>query len=116
MKHAGFIILLLCFQISLPAQYSIQVKVDSMRTKKAYLFDYVGMNSKSGGLGKSSTRWFSFSFTLPANAHPGMYRVVVGPEQFWDLIFNREQIRMRTHFSAIIDSLKGSRIQRESIA
>jgi thiol-disulfide isomerase/thioredoxin len=105
MKHAGFVILLLCFQISLPAQYSIQVKVDSMRTKKAYLFDYVGINRNLVDSAKAAPDG-SFSFNLPANAHPGMYRIVVGPEQFWDIIFNREQIRMRTHFSAIIDSLK----------
>lgn len=105
MKQAGIILLFLFIQISLPAQYSIQVKVDSMPTKKAYLFEYVGLNRNLTDSAKASPDG-SFSFNLPANAHPGMYRIVVGPEQFWDIIFNREQIRMRTHFSSIIDSLK----------
>ncbi len=105
MKKAGIILLFLLVQISLPAQYTIQVKVDSMPTKKAFLFEYVGLNRNMVDSAKTSPDG-SFSFTLPAAAHPGMYRIVVGPEQFWDIIFNREQIRMRTHFSAIIDSLK----------
>lgn len=105
MKKTGTILLFICFQISLLAQYSIQVKVDSMPTKKAYLFDYVGINRNLVDSAKASSDG-SFSFTLPANAHPGMYRIVVGPEQFWDIIFNKEQIRMRTRFSSIIDSLK----------
>ena len=105
MKQAGLILLFICFQISLPAQYSIQVKVDSMPVKKAYLFDYLGINRSMVDSAKASADG-SFTFTLPANAHPGMYRVVVGPQQFWDIIFNREPIRMRTHYSSIIDSLK----------
>ncbi len=105
MKQAGILLLFLIFQISLPAQYSIQVRVDSMPTKKAYLFDYVGMNRNMVDSAKAAADG-SFSFTLPAKAHPGLYRIVVGPEQFWDIIFNREQIRMRTSFSSIIDSLK----------
>ncbi len=105
MKKAGIILLFICFQISLPAQYTIQVKVDSMPTKKAYLFDYVGINRNIVDSARTAVDG-SFSFTLPATAHPGMYRIVVGPEQFWDIIFNKEQIRMRTHFSSILDSLK----------
>jgi thiol-disulfide isomerase/thioredoxin len=105
MKQAGIILLFIFFQVSLPAQYSIRVTVDSMPVKKAYLFDYVGVNRNMVDSAKASADG-SFTFTLPANAHPGMYRIVVGPEQFWDIIFNKEQIRMRTHFSSIIDSLK----------
>jgi thiol-disulfide isomerase/thioredoxin len=105
MKKAGIILIFICFQYSLHAQYSIQVKVDSMPTKKAFLFDYVGINRKMVDSAKASADG-NFVFTLPANAHPGMYRIVVGPQQFWDIIFNREQIRMRTHFASIIDSLK----------
>jgi len=105
MKKAITILLLICCKISLNAQYTIQVKVDSMPTKKAYLFDYNGINRNLVDSAKTSADGV-FTFNMPAGAHSGMYRIVVGPEQFWDLIFNREQIRMRTHFSAIIDSLK----------
>lgn len=105
MKQIGLILILLGLQISLHAQYSIQVRVDSMPVKKAYLFDYLGVNRNMVDSAKASPEG-QFTFNLPADAHPGMYRIVVGPEQFWDVIFNKENIRMRTHFSAILDSLK----------
>lgn len=105
MKQAGLLLLFICLRISLSAQYSIQVKVDSMPTGKAYLFEYMGINRQMVDSARATSDG-SFSFILPANAHPGMYRIVVGPEQFWDILFNREQIRMRTHFSSVIDSLK----------
>ena len=105
MKRTGIVLLLLWFGFNLPAQYTIQVKVDSMPTKKAYLFDYRGINRNLVDSAKTAPDG-SFTFTLPASAHPGMYRIVVGPEQFWDIIFNRETIRMRTRFNSILDSLK----------
>ena len=105
MKKAGILLILIWLQLGAFAQYAIQVKVDSMPTRKAYLLDYLGINRKIVDSAKVAPDG-SFAFTLPANAHPGMYRIVVGPEQFWDIIFNREQIRMRTHFSAVVDSLK----------
>jgi thiol-disulfide isomerase/thioredoxin len=105
MRKAGLLFLLVLLKLQLPAQYSIRVKVDSMPTRKAYLFEYVGMKNNMLDSAKVAPDG-SFSFTLAATAHPGLYRIVVGPEQFWDFIFNREQIRMQTHFNAIIDSLK----------
>ena len=105
MRKAGLLFLLITLQLQLPAQYSIRVKVDSMPTRKAYLFEYIGMKNNMLDSARVSPDG-AFSFTLPATAHPGLYRIVVGPEQFWDIIFNREQIRMQTHFNSIIDSLK----------
>ncbi len=76
-----------------------------MPTRKAYLFEYIGMKNNMIDSARVAPDG-AFSFTLPATAHPGLYRIVVGPEQFWDVIFNREQIRIQTHFNFIIDSLK----------
>jgi hypothetical protein len=89
----------------LQAQYAIQVRVDSAQTRKAFLLDFVGMKNNLVDSAKISQDG-NFSFTLPATAHPGMYRIVVGPNSFWDIIFNREQIRMKTHAAAIQDSLR----------
>jgi len=105
MKRSGLLLLLITLCLQLPAQYTIRVKVDSMPTRKAYLFEYIGIRTDMLDSARVDASG-SFSFTLPAGAHPGLYRVVVGPEQFWDFIFNREQVRMQTHFNAIIDSLK----------
>lgn len=105
MRKAGILIILFFIQLQLPAQYAIRIQVDSIPTRKAYLFEYIGMKTQMLDSAKVSSDG-SFAFSLPSTAHPGLYRIVVGPEQFWDFIFNREQIRMRTDFNAIIDSLK----------
>jgi len=105
MKKAGILFLFLCLCLTLTAQYTIQVKVDSMPIKRAYLFDYVGNDRNMADSAKALPDG-SFVFHLPADAHPGMYRIVVGPQQFWDIIFNKESIRMKTCYTAILDSLK----------
>lgn len=103
LKSALIAVLLLQGGIAF-AQYPISVEVKSMATSKAYLYEYVGVKTRmvdsvqvaAGG---------RFQFVLPPSAHPGMYRIVVGPNQYWDFVFNREGLQMKTHFQAILDSL-----------
>jgi len=105
MRKAGSLLLFLILYLQSPAQYSVRIQVDSIPTRKAYLFEYIGMKTNMIDSARIAPDG-SFAFSLPQSAHPGLYRIVVGPDQFWDFIFNREQIRMKTSFNAIIDSLK----------
>ena len=105
-------LLIFLFLLVRPAisQYTIRVQVDSIPTTRAFLFEFVGVkpqmvDSARVGVGGK------FSFSLGPQAHPGMYRIVVGPNNFWDIIFNREEVEMRTHFAAPLDSLKILRSQ-----
>ena len=101
-------LLLILFSFSLVqfslAQYSINVQVDSMPTSKAYLYEFKGTrtnmidSARVSGPGR-------VEFKLPADAHPGLYRIVVGPNNFWDFIFNRENVRLKTHYASPVDSL-----------
>lgn len=105
MKRFLMLLLLSSFLINGQTQYLIQVKVDSVPHRKAFLLDFVGLKNNlvdSANIASDG----SFAFTLPETSHPGLYRIVVGPNTFWDIIFNREQIRIQTHFGAVIDSLK----------
>ncbi len=45
-------------------------------------------------------------FSFSQDAHPGLYRIVVGPNNFWDFIFNKENIKLKTHYATPLDSLK----------
>ncbi|MFO7617300.1 MAG: thioredoxin-like domain-containing protein [Bacteroidales bacterium] len=104
-KRLILLFLLAAFLMEGQAQYPIQVKVDSVPHRKAFLLDFVGLKNNlvdSAAIAPDGT----FSFTLPKTAHPGLYRIVVGPNTFWDVIFNREKIRVHTHYGAVIDSLK----------
>lgn len=87
-------------------QYTIRIQVDSMLTSKAYLYEFIG--DKTGGMIDSvhTTHPGQINFLLPADAHPGMYRVVMGPRTWLDFIFNKENIVLHTNFNAPVDNLK----------
>lgn len=76
-----------------------------MPTSKAYLYEFRGDKTIMLDSARTSTPG-NILFTLPKDAHPGLYRIVVGPNNFWDIIFNRENIRLRTHYASVLDSLK----------
>jgi len=88
------------------AQYTIQIQVDSMITSKAYLYEFVG--DRTGEMVDSvhTERTGQINFLLSADAHPGMYRVVMGPRTWLDFIFNKENINLHTNFNAPVDNLK----------
>ncbi len=91
---------------SATGQYSIHIQVDSMPTSRAYLYEFVG--DRTGEIVDSvhTTQAGHVMFELPANAHPGMYRMVMGPRTWLDFIFNKEDIVLHTHFNTPVDSLK----------
>ena len=105
MKRLLFLLLSIFLVSTLSAQYVIKVQVDSMPTSKAYLYEFLGAKTKMLDSARTSIPG-KIQFTLPENSHPGLYRIVVGPNNYWDFIFNKENIRLRTHFAAPLDSLK----------
>jgi len=87
-------------------QYTIQIQVDSMQTSRAYLYEFIGdMTGKIVDSVHTSSPG-QVNFSLPSDAHPGMYRVVMGPRTWLDFIFNKENIILYTNFTAPVDSLK----------
>ncbi len=76
-----------------------------MPTNRAFLYEFLGEKTKM----VDSVRAVSpgkIQFNLPKNTHPGLYRIVVGPNNFCDIIFNNEDIKLRTHYATPLDSLK----------
>lgn len=97
--------LLLAPVVIMMAQYSIRIQVDSMPNRKAFLLEFIGVNTQLVDSARVEADG-RFQFLLPENAHPGMYRIVVGPNNFWDILFNREPVELRTHYASLVDSLK----------
>ena len=105
MKSLIAILLSFSFLTPLSAQYTLKVQVDSMPTSKAYLYEYLGTRTKMIDSARTTSPG-NIKFELPEETHPGLYRIVVGPNNFWDIIFNKEDIILKTHYSAPLDSLK----------
>ncbi len=76
-----------------------------MPTNRAYLYEFRGTQTQMLDSVRTTIPG-NVKFSLPPDAHPGLYRIVVGPNNFWDFIFNKENIRMRTHYASPRDSLK----------
>lgn len=91
---------------SAQGQYTIQIQVDSMLTSKAYLYEFIG--DRTGDVIDSvhTQQPGQVNFSLSADAHPGMYRVVMGPRTWLDFIFNKENIVLHTSFNSPVDNLK----------
>lgn len=88
------------------AQYAIDVRVKGMQTTKAFLLEFLGTNPVNLIDSAQVTEGDRIHFSLPENAHPGMYRLVMGRQTWLDFIFNSEDIDLVTDFSAPVDSLQ----------
>ncbi|MCD6346031.1 MAG: redoxin domain-containing protein [Bacteroidales bacterium] len=88
------------------AQYKIHVRIDSIPTPKAYLFEFVGTQTHDLIDSARVDMLGQIDFTLPDTTHPGMYRIVMGPRTWLDFVFNHENVSLRTNFNAPADSLK----------
>ncbi|MBT3242774.1 MAG: redoxin domain-containing protein [Bacteroidetes bacterium] len=94
------------FSFSGLSQYTVELRVDSMPTPKAYLLDFRGLQPKNMLDSVNVKIPGQINFILPEEAHPGMYRIVMGPRTWLDFIFNRENIQLHTHFAKPDDSLR----------
>jgi len=104
-KYMMLVILIIASSSLLHAQFSIKISVESMRTSRAYLLEYVGTSTEI--IDSTTTKIpGQVEFVLPENAHTGMYRLVVGPQQFLDFVFNQENVELTTNYNAPRDSLK----------
>lgn len=104
-KYLLLAIIFLASSNIINGQFSIKVNIEAMRTSRAYLLEYIGTSSEIIDSTKTSIPG-QVEFSLPANAHAGMYRIVIGPQQFLDFVFNKENIELKTNYNATHDSLK----------
>jgi len=105
MKKSLFLFAINFLFLPLFAQYQIQLQVDSMPSQRAFLFEFRG--TKTLMVDSTRTRVPGLvEFSLKQDAHPGLYRIVVGPNTWQDFIFNNENIKLRNHYGAMMDSLK----------
>ncbi len=88
------------------SQYTVMVKVESMPTSKAYLYEFVGAQASNMLDSIKPVTPGLIEFSFPADAHTGMYRLVFGPNTWLDFVFNKENISLKTDFNSPVDSLK----------
>ncbi|MCD6333583.1 MAG: DUF5106 domain-containing protein, partial [Bacteroidales bacterium] len=92
--------------LTVQAQYPVRIRVNGMPNKRAFLLEYSGIKTHVIDSAQVQLPGGLITFVLPPSAHPGMYRVVVGPNTYWDFIFNREPVELQTSYHSVLDSLK----------
>lgn len=98
-----FLPLLACSQ-----SFTLKGKIAEFPGNKITIHDFYGNENRMiDSVNVSSDGSFTFSF--PAWAATGMYRLRWGKNQFMDVIFNAENVEFKTHNLAVIDSLVFSR-------
>jgi len=106
MKNFYFAIVAFFFSISLFSQstYYLKGSLHGMLPKKVYLLNYFGVKKNildSVSVDKNG----QFRFEFPQNASVGMYSVNVGYSQYYDIIFNRENISFSLDLNSGMESI-----------
>lgn len=97
-----------------PSAYKLKGTIRGYNQKPFYIYGFHGFQSFPVDSGYSSASG-EIELNLPPGLLPGLYRVVLNPEdqqnrevqeRYIDLIFNKENISFTTHLSFLTDSFK----------
>jgi thiol-disulfide isomerase/thioredoxin len=86
-------------------EYSFDLLVDNFQETEVYLADFYGDRNTIIDTTRADTAG-NIKFTLPASYPSGMYRVFLAENAFFDFIFNKEDIAIRTDFNDLYEGLE----------
>lgn len=84
---------------------TVQIQVKNSPSSEYYLADFYGDKNSIIDTAKTDTTGMAIFKLSEANA-PGMYRVYVNQQVFFDIIYNREDISIISDFDNIYESLE----------
>ncbi len=109
MKTITLIILLLVGLFSFGQEYTLELNVQHFPGKECYLATFYGDKNAiiDTAIADTSGR---IIFKLKPEYHPGMYRIFLEQNVFFDIIYNHENINLSTDYVQLYDKLEYSRI------
>lgn len=103
---AFFLSFLLFVAAFLSAQeYTLDITIKQLNTDEVYLANFYGDNNSIIDTAVPDTAG-QIIFTLKKEMQPGMYRVFLSQEVFFDIIYNYENIGITSQIDFLYDSLK----------
>ncbi|MCD4665665.1 MAG: redoxin domain-containing protein, partial [Bacteroidales bacterium] len=105
MKRYILIILLFHFFLAFSQTHNLKITVNDLPEKEIYLANFYGDKNSIIDTVHPDTSGY-FSFTMKEDYYPGMYRLFLDKDVFFDIIYNREDIEMETYYEFLYDSLK----------
>jgi peroxiredoxin len=85
--------------------YQLDVSIKNLDTKEVYLADFYGDKNHIIDTATPDTTG-RFIFQLKESLHPGMYRVFLSKEKFFDILYNFENITIHSNADFFYDSLQ----------
>lgn len=105
MKAFFLSFLLITFTFLSAQDYLLDITIKQLDSKEVYLADFYGDKNSIIDTAVPDTSG-RFSFQLNTDLYPGMYRLFLSKEVFFDFIFNREDIAIVSQLDYLYDSLK----------
>ncbi len=90
---------------SVAQDHTLELKIDNWGAAEIYLADFYGDRNTIVDSAMCDTTGMA-RFTLPASYPSGMYRVFLEENVFFDLIYNKENIRIHTDYEDLYESLE----------
>lgn len=114
MKRLCILILLLLPIVSFSQGYLLKVNVKDLPAKKVFLANFYGEKNTiidTANVDKEG----NFEFKLKKNLPVGMYRIKLDKDNFFDFIFNKENIELKTNYYSITEDLEVNVSKENSI-
>jgi thiol-disulfide isomerase/thioredoxin len=89
---------------SLSQAYNLQLDIKNLSEKEIYLTDFYGDKNTFKDTTITDTSGFAV-FTMQEKDQPGMYRVFLDKNIFFDIVYNRENIRIKSNMEDLYESL-----------
>ena len=101
-----YILLILIFQFTLAysQEYNLKINIKNLPDKEVYLANFYGDKTSIIDTVQPDTTG-NFSFLMRKNYYPGMYRIFLNKEVFFDIIYNYEDIEIESLYESLYDSL-----------
>ncbi|MBC8487545.1 MAG: TlpA family protein disulfide reductase [Bacteroidetes bacterium] len=105
MKYSILLIFLTYYQVSLSQEYNLKIQVQDIPEKEIYLAGFYGDQNHILDTAVPDTTGLIY-FTLKESYYPGMYRIFLDKNIYFDIIYNHENIEIKTQYNFLYDSLK----------
>ena len=105
MRYSILLILLTYYQVSLSQEYNLKIQVQDIPQKEIYLANFYGDQNHILDTAVPDTTGLIY-FTLKESYYPGMYRIFLDKNIYFDIIYNNENIEIKTQYDFLYDSLK----------
>ncbi|MDZ7740432.1 MAG: redoxin domain-containing protein [Bacteroidota bacterium] len=93
MRQIIFFLFIIFFSHTACAQYKVEGVIENYNNRKLMLADFYGDQKNIIDSTRSSESGI-FSFSFPENRATGMYRIILDNRDFFDFIFNKEDVRL----------------------